>query len=282
MRSLIIGGTGTLGRALARELLKEQGALVTCLSRCELKQKEMAAEFSDKRLLFVLGDIRDREAMFRMIRAYDAVFHVAALKHIDVLEVNPEECVKTNVLGTMNVADAAEANGIPYVVFSSTDKAVEPVNVYGMCKGISEKILLQRNLIRGGTKFVVYRWGNVLGSRGSAVPLFADAIREKRPVPLTSPEMTRFWIRIEDAASFVLQTFRTAPNDHVMIPPMKAAPVLGVVAALGELLKASPEIKSVPIRPGERLHELIRPGLNSKEAPQYSAGELKALLEGCI
>lgn len=288
MRAAIIGGTGTLGQALARELL-ESGARVAVFSRCELKQKEMAGHFkNDPNLSFWLGDIRDRQSLGRFLsrQDFDVVYHVAALKHVDVLEQNPEESVYTNILGTVNVADAVEAVGVPLCVFSSTDKAVDPINVYGMSKGIAERILFRRNELQQSTRFAVYRWGNVIASRGSAIPQFSEAIRSGAPVKVTDPEMTRFWITIEQAVKFMLATQNEASTSRAMIPPMKSATVRDVLGALVAIHNASGyQVVRIGNRGGEKAHEHIRSQhdpdpLCSRSSGRYTHEQLIELFRG--
>lgn len=287
-RYLVIGGTGSLGTELIRQLLEKPGTeKVTCFSRCELKQKETGALFqSNPKLHFRLGDIRDRDSLRRVMPGHDTVFHVAALKHIDSLEANPEECVKTNILGTINVADAAEDAGVRLVVFSSTDKAVDPVNTYGMCKGVSERILFSRNRPNAQTNYSVYRWGNVLGSRGSAIHLFAKSLLGEGVARITDPEMSRFWIRIEDACQFILGTYETATTAKPMIPTnsMKAAPVTQVISVIAEILGVH-DYKLITIgkRPGEKIHEALLSNhddvsLDSSDALQYTRSELRSMI----
>lgn len=257
MKHLVIGGTGTLGKALTRKLLA-QGDSVICYSRDELKQKELKNEMRSDRLWCVLGDVRDREMLNRQMPDVHTIFHVAALKHVEVIEDNPEEAVKTNVLGTINVADAASAHNVPYCVFSSTDKAVDPINVYGMTKGISERILLRRNELAQKTRFSVYRWGNVIGSRGSVIHSFSKSLRDHRKVFITSPEMTRFWIKIEDAVDFMLGTYQTAPVNKASLPQIKSAALVEVIEAIAETLGIKGySIETSGLRKGEKLHEAL-------------------------
>lgn len=278
MKYLILGGTGTLGRALTAELLKHGDTKsIVCFSRDELKQKETEAFFKSKKLSFRIGDIRDSGAVGCAMTGVDAVFHVSALKHVDTIEANPEESVKTNVLGTMNVANAAISLGVPQVVFSSTDKAVAPVNVYGMCKGISERILLGHNKTQTRTKFSVYRWGNVAGSRGAAPHYFAKTLQEEKRAYVTDAEMTRFWIRIEDAVKFMITTYQE--SDGIMVPPMKSSKVTDMVEAIARLKGVSEyETKIVGLRPGEKIHESILPDLHSSDGPFYTVPELMELV----
>jgi UDP-N-acetylglucosamine 4,6-dehydratase/5-epimerase len=285
VRYFIAGGTGSLGRGLTKALLEFPHAEITIFSRDELKQKEMAAEFDSVRLRFIVGDIRDRAALERALPGHEVVFNVAALKHVDVAEANPEESLKTNVLGAINVADAAISSAVPFVVFSSTDKAVSPINAYGMCKGLSERILFARNRSQDVTRFSVFRWGNVTTSRGAFLHLLRERVRNREPVPLTDVEMTRFWIRIEDAVKFMLDHYADAPKDRALVPPMKAAPVTTLALAVAEVEGVTEPVrfKDVGIRRGEKLHEVVEdwggPGtISSQLAPQYSVSELAELI----
>lgn len=278
MKVVVLGGTGTLGRALTERLLEDPGNEVVCFSRCELKQKQMEADFRrNPRLSFKVGDIRDARGLARALRGVDAVFACAALKHVDTLEANPEESVKTNILGTINIADACEQGGVKYCAFSSTDKAVEPINVYGMSKGISERILLARN--GGQTRFSVFRWGNVLFSRGAALHKFFETLEKERTAYVTDLEMTRFWIRIEDAISFMLANYQTAQG--VQIPPIKAAPVTDIIRAIAEVLGIGADgyaIRVIGVRPGEKLHETLDVGMRSDAWVRFGDGELTNLI----
>lgn len=278
MRYLILGGTGTLGRALTKELLKLADTdSIICFSRDEVKQSEMRAQIGDSRLSFMLGCIRDFPAVNRAMIGVNTAFLVAALKRVEQGQKNTREFIKTDVIGTMNVADAAIANGVPNVIFSSTDKAVSPVNNYGHCKALSEGVLSDDNDFQTRTKFSVYRWANVLGSRGSAIHYFAESLKSKRKVFITDPAMSRFWIRIEDAVSFMLQTYKD--SDGLMVPQMKSAPIMDVVEAVAGLLGVSQyDIEVIGSRPGEKIHETILPGMCSSDGPFYTQSELRALI----
>lgn len=260
MKTVILGATGTLGRETIKQLLAQydQNHEIVCVSRDELKQKELMREYKhEKRLSFSLGDIRDIDFLNRVLFCATTVFHFAALKHVDLMELNPEESIKTNLLGSINVAEAAQNNNVKHVVFSSTDKAVDPINAYGMCKGLAEKVFLNRNQ-KHGTKFSVFRWGNVVGSRGSIIPEFARMIRDGRTVGITNEFMTRFFIRIEDAVSFMLGNYKNAPHDKPMIPKMKATDIVSVIHAIKEILGYDKvEMKHIGLRPGEKIHESL-------------------------
>lgn len=280
MKYVILGGTGTLGTCLTEKLTR-LGNDVVCFSRDELKQQEMKKRFPDVR--YVIGDIRDKASLKPVLQGAYAVFHVAALKHVDVLEANPTEAIKTNVLGTINVAEAAIEAGVEQVVFSSTDKAVLPINTYGMTKATSERYLLNLNAQQAKTHFSVFRWGNVMGSRGSVVHAFAKSIQDDGEVRVTDPRMTRFWIHINDAVDFMLENFQSAPNGEVMIPRMKAAGVLDLAEATAKSVGVKKfSIKLVGMRPGEKIHEVLFSShdycLRSDTAEKYSQAELTDLV----
>jgi UDP-N-acetylglucosamine 4,6-dehydratase len=273
---VILGGTGTLGKEITRQLADQVDTEVVIFSRGELAQKQMAEEFRKyKNLRFKIGDIRDFDSVLAVCRDAHTVFHVAALKHVDTLELNPEESVKTNIIGTINVANACIQARVMFCAFSSTDKAVEPVNAYGMCKGVSEKILFQKNREQTTTRFSVFRWGNVASSRGSVLPVFVSAIKKGDEVPITDFKMTRFWIKIQDAVAFMLASYRGAKTDAAMIPPIKSAPLMEVVSVLGEHIGSLPRTKKIPIRPGEKLHESLDIGFRSDgDEHRFSRPEL--------
>jgi len=283
---LLLGGTGTLGAATTNALLlRPETRRITVVSRDELKQKQMAQRFSDDvRLKFQLGDIRSYQSVLNAMQGVDVCFHFAALKHIEVVEDNPEESVRTNILGSMNVADACTAAGVPYCVFSSTDKAVDPVNVYGNCKAISERIFFRKNETQTRTKFAVYRWGNVFGSRGSAIQSFMNSLKKDGVVHVTDLDMSRFWIRIEDAVEFMLATYDRSPTSTPSIPDIKAASLIRVIRAVANEVGVSKyEIRLTGMRKGEKLHEALLSQqedafFNSRDYDQYDDDELQELV----
>lgn len=258
MRFVIFGGTGSLGTETIKQLLSSyETKTILCVSRDELKQARLKKEINDKRLSFQLTDVRDADAVKRCIpEEIDSVFHFAALKHVDIGEEFPEEFIKTNVLGTINIAKAAKDARVKFCALSSTDKAVDPINTYGMTKGIAEKLFFSLNPC--STRFSVYRWGNVFGSRGSAIHSFVGGLKGKREVDITDPRMTRFWIKIADAAKFMLSTYKTASLKEAMIPPIKACSIVRVVDALASKLDIkSYNVNVVGIRPGEKIDEAL-------------------------
>lgn len=278
---LLIGGTGTLGKALLDQLDVNDCVV---FSRDELKQHELRHKYPG--LKTVLGDIRSPESLNKAMEGIKTVFHVAALKHVDVLEENPEEAYATNIVGTMNSAQAAIKHGVREFYFTSTDKAVLPINVYGMTKAISERYLLHLNQNEPfSTRFNVFRWGNIVGSRGSAVNLFAKTLKEKNKVYITDRRMTRFWMRIEDAVNYML-TFK-GDNTRVNYPDMKAAPVLDMATAIADVLGIKKfDVEVVGIRPGEKLHECLHSDheqcIRSDNSPRLSLEELKHLVEPIV
>lgn len=285
MKYAIIGGTGTLGNALVRTILdKNPTADVLCFSRDELKQQDMKRVYPT--VNYVIGDIRDKLSLRNALHGRDTIFHVAALKHVDVLEKNPTEAIKTNILGTINVAEVAIEHGASHVVFSSTDKAVLPINVYGMTKAVSERYLLNLNG-QTKTKFSVFRWANVMGSRGSVIHHFANTLKDRGVVQITDERMTRFWIHIQDAVDFMLSNYHLASESEPMIPPMKASSVLELAAATAEYFGIeSYQTEIIGIRPGEKLHECLFSShdycVRSDTANKFTKDELKTLIEKAI
>lgn len=258
MRALIFGGSGTLGTAMIRRLA---GEFITIFSRNEHKQKELHRQYGVNCLI---GDIKDRKSVFSAFhRDYDMVFHFAAQKHVDTGEEHPEECYKSNILGTQNIIDACRDAEIPLFVFSSTDKATDPINVYGASKLVAERLVLNENKLNrfrqpGDAKKVysVYRWGNVIGSQGSVIPFFVKNILEEKPVILTHPHMTRFLIKIDEVTDFIMRTYDTL-SEAPKVPRLKATYMTQVVYALEEILNKKAHIQYGVIRPGEKLFESL-------------------------
>jgi UDP-glucose 4-epimerase len=284
MQTAIIGGTGTLGHALVSELISrgEYEGNITIISRDELKQSIMRRKWPGIR--YVLGDVRDKDRMLEVID-HDTVFYAAALKQVDTVEANVSEAIKTNVIGSMNVADACRTNFVHDCIFCSTDKAVLPINAYGYTKGLSEKYFLSLNNMKG-THFTVCRWANIIGSRGSAIPLFVNQIKEGIPITLTDERMSRLWMLIEDAAKFMLDTYPNKPTT-TQIPKMKAAPVISVIEAIARILDKPWSFKTIGIRPGEKIHETLWTShekciKSNDEDIQYSMDELITLLKPIV
>jgi len=251
---LITGGTGSFGKAFLQEILTNHNPRrVAILSRDELKQSEMRAHFTDKRIRWFLGDIRDKDRLIRAFHGVDYVVHAAALKQVDTAEYNPFEYVQTNILGSQNVIDAAIDSGVKKVVALSTDKASSPINLYGATKLTADKLFVAANnySYSYNTAMSVVRYGNVMGSRGSVIPFFQKLIAENKPLPITDPNMTRFWITLPQAVQFVIDSFDTMHGGELYVPRIPSMRIMDLV----EALKPGVETHIVGIRPGEKLHE---------------------------
>lgn len=251
---MITGGTGSLGHILVRKLFDNFIAKkVIVYSRDEFKQSVMAEELHEDRLRFFIGDVRDRSRLSRALRGVDYVIHAAALKRVPALEYNPTEAIKTNVTGTMNVAEACVGGDVSAAVLISTDKAVNPINLYGATKLTAEKIFTAANAI-GKTQFSSVRYGNVIGSRGSVMPLYQRLVKENKPLPVTHQDMTRFWITLDEAADLVF--FALKHSDHsgkVIVPQIPSMKIVDVAKATGP----DSEIVFTGRRAGEKLHETL-------------------------
>jgi UDP-N-acetylglucosamine 4,6-dehydratase len=252
---LITGGTGSFGKAFIRRLLEmpDSPRRIVVFSRDELKQSDLRQDFNDERMRWFLGDIRDKERLVRALHGVDYVVHAAALKQVDTAEYNPFEFVKTNVLGSQNVIDASIDCGVKKVVALSTDKASSPINLYGATKLTADKLFIAANNYSGasGTRMAVVRYGNVMGSRGSVIPLFRRLISEGMPLPIADPRMTRFWITLDQAVDFVLDSFSTMQGGELFVPRIPSMRMTD----LAEAMSPGCETRTIGIRPGEKLHE---------------------------
>jgi UDP-N-acetylglucosamine 4,6-dehydratase len=252
---LITGGTGTLGKSLVASLLKESNIRrIAIFSRDELKQHDLRIHFkNDPRLRWFLGDIRDLERLKRALHGVDFVIHAAALKQVDTGEYNPMEFIKTNVLGSQNVIDASIDTGVKRVVALSTDKASSPINLYGATKLTADKLFVAANnySYKYGTTFSVVRYGNVMGSRGSVIPLFKDLAEQGKPLPVTDLRMTRFWISVEDAVKFVLDSLEMMTGGELYVPRIPSMKIIDLAHAVSSESK----LEEIGMRPGEKLHE---------------------------
>jgi UDP-N-acetylglucosamine 4,6-dehydratase len=257
---LVTGGTGSFGKAFIRHVLAvDNPRRVIVYSRDELKQSEMMPEFAgDDRMRFFLGDVRDAERLKLAFRGVDFVVHAAALKQVPAAEYNPMECIKTNIHGAENVINAALATGVEKVVALSTDKAANPINLYGATKLASDKLFIAANNITGKdrTRFSVVRYGNVVGSRGSVVPFFHGLVAAgKAELPITDERMTRFWITLDQGVDFVLNAFRRMHGGEIFVPKIPSAYIVDLASAIAPDLPT----RFVGIRPGEKLHEVMCP-----------------------
>jgi len=262
---LITGGTGSFGNAVLRRFLASDLRELRIFSRDEKKQDDMRKRYHHPKLRFYLGDVRDERSVAAAMRGVDFCFHAAALKQVPSCEFHPMEAVRTNVLGTENVLEAAIAHGVKKVVCLSTDKAVYPINAMGMSKAMMEKVMVatSRNVSPSGTVICGTRYGNVMASRGSVIPLFVEQVLAGRPITLTNPAMTRFMMTLEDAVELVLYAFIHGDNGDIFVQKAPAATVSVLARALLELLER-PEhaVHEIGTRHGEKLHEAL---LSSEE-----------------
>ncbi len=252
---LVTGGTGSFGRAFVSELLSNHNPQrVAVFSRDELKQYEMKQRYlGDDRIRFFLGDIRDRERLTMAMNGVDYVVHAAALKQVDTAEYNPMEFVKTNILGSENVLTTAIDDGVKKVVALSTDKASSPVNLYGATKLTADKLFISGNhySYARGTKFAVVRYGNVMGSRGSVIPYWRGLAAQGQSLPITDRRMTRFWITLQQAVQFVIDSFEMMDGGELYVPRIPSMRLTD----LAEALAPGVALEEIGIRPGEKMHE---------------------------
>jgi len=252
---LVTGATGSFGKSFIKRLLVDnQINSVIAFSRDELKQFEMQNEIKNAKLHFVLGDVRDYQRVLQVTKGIDFVVHAAAMKQIPASEINPVEAIKTNIFGAENIVNASIACGVKQVIALSTDKAANPANLYGATKLCSDKLMIAGNSALGNstTKLSVVRYGNVLGSRGSVIPFFKEQ-GKLGVIPITDPNMTRFWLTIEDGVEFVLKSFERMQGGEVFVPKIPSFKVIDVAKVV------APDVKTeiIGIRPGEKLHEVM-------------------------
>lgn len=256
---LITGGTGSFGHRLTKTLLSQyKPRKVIIYSRDELKQYEMQQIFNGSEMRYFIGDVRDSQRICQAMRGVDMVIHAAAMKQVPAAEYNPMECIKTNIHGAENVIKAALDNNVEKVIALSTDKAANPINLYGATKLASDKLFVAANNITGGhrTAFSVVRYGNVLGSRGSVVPFFNKMIKEGSDhLPITDMNMTRFWITLQQGVDFVLRDFEIMAGGEIFVPKIPSVRITDLATAMAPDL----EQKVIGIRPGEKLHEIMCP-----------------------
>ncbi|GBL04054.1 UDP-N-acetylglucosamine 4,6-dehydratase (inverting) [Glaciecola sp. KUL10] len=256
---LITGGTGSFGKRFITYLLANfKPTRVVVFSRDELKQFEMQQSFKHPSLRFFIGDVRDAPRLKTALRDIDFVIHAAALKQVPAAEYNPNECIKTNINGAQNVIDACIEEGVHRVIALSTDKAANPVNLYGATKLASDKLFIAANNIAGasGPRFAVVRYGNVVGSRGSVVPFYHQLLEQGvEKLPVTHEGMTRFWITLDEGVQFVLNSFKRMQGGEIFVPKIPSIRILDLV----ESISGKREYELVGIRPGEKLHEVMVP-----------------------
>ena len=267
---LVTGGTGSFGQKAVEMLLaRYKMSRLVIFSRDELKQFHMQERFPEAQypsIRYFLGDVRDRDRLYRAFDGVDVVIHAAAMKQIPACEYNPLEAIRTNVMGAANVIDAAIDRGVERVLALSTDKAVNPINLYGATKLASDKLFAAANNYSGDhpTRFSVVRYGNVVGSRGSVIPRFLRARKEGR-LSITDPRMTRFWITLEQGVEFVMQRLRTMKGGEIFVPKIPSMKVTDVAAALAPNCR----LDVVGIRPGEKLHEMMIASDDARTTLEY-------------
>jgi UDP-N-acetylglucosamine 4,6-dehydratase len=261
---LVTGGTGSFGRAFVQRALASQARKVIVFSRDEQKHYELAQRLDDRRLRFFVGDVRDRDRLTTALRDVDLVVHAAAMKHVPICEYNPIEAVQTNVTGARNLIEAAMAAGVERVIALSTDKAVSPANLYGATKLCMEKLLIAANAYAGDrwTRFSIVRYGNVMGSAGSVIPLFR-AQKQRGQLTITDARMTRFWIEMREAVALVLRGLALMTGGEIFIPKLPSSDI----TTLAEAIAPGVPQRAVGIRPGEKLHETL---LSVEEARRTS------------
>jgi UDP-N-acetylglucosamine 4,6-dehydratase len=260
---LITGGTGSFGKKYVQTILSRyQPRRIIVFSRDELKQYEMQQDFNAPSMRYFIGDVRDRERLTQAMRDVDFVIHAAALKQVPAAEYNPMECIKTNIYGAENVIASAIETGVRKVIALSTDKAANPINLYGATKLASDKLFVAANNVvgKGGPSFSVVRYGNVVGSRGSVVPFFARLVAEgARELPITHEKMTRFWISLQEGVDFVLTNFSRMWGGEIFVPKIPSIRITDLAAAMAPGLPT----RVIGIRPGEKLHEIMCPSDDS-------------------
>lgn len=256
---MITGGTGSFGNAVLKRFLSTEVAEIRIFSRDEKKQEDMRIALNNKKLRFHIGDVRDYESVYQAMRGVDYVFHAAALKQVPSCEFYPMEAIRTNVMGTENVLNAATANGVKRVVVLSTDKAVYPINAMGISKAMAEKVMVAKARLQSKheTVFCATRYGNVMASRGSVIPLFVSQIKAKKPLTVTDPKMTRFLMSLEDSVDLVLYAYEHGQQGDIFVQKAAASTVEDLAQALKEIFERDNETRIIGTRHGEKLYESL-------------------------
>ena len=256
---MITGGTGSFGKAVLSSFLKQNLKEIRIFSRDELKQEQIRHKYNDDKLKFVIGDVRDYESVLSATKGVDFIFHAAALKQVPSCEFYPMEAVKTNIIGTENVISAASMNQVKKIVFLSTDKAVYPINAMGISKSMAEKVVLAkaRSESIDGPSYCITRYGNVMLSRGSVIPLFISQIKKNQDITITDPNMTRFLMTLEDSVELVFHAFKNANQGDLFVQKSPATTVYLLALALKEIFNSNSRIKVIGTRHGEKLFESL-------------------------
>jgi UDP-N-acetylglucosamine 4,6-dehydratase len=256
---MITGGTGSFGNAVSKRFLSTDVSEIRIFSRDEKKQEDMRIALNNPKLKFYIGDVRDYESISQAMKGVDYVFHAAALKQVPSCEFYPMEAVRTNVIGTQNVLSAATANGIKRLVLLSTDKAVYPINAMGISKALAEKLMVAKSRMQreGDTVFCATRYGNVMASRGSVIPLFISQIKEGKPLTITDPNMTRFLMSLKDSVDLVLYAYEHGQQGDIFVQKAPASTVGDLAQAITELFGGKEEVRIIGTRHGEKLYESL-------------------------
>lgn len=263
---LLTGASGSFGNAFCRKALTMNPHAIRCYSRDELKQAQMRGRFNDERLRFVVGDVRDLQRLHRAAEGCQYIIHAAALKRVDSCQYNPCEAVKTNIMGAVNVIEAALDCRVHKVLALSTDKAVHPVNLYGKTKAVAEDLFMDANAYGGyQTKFSCTRYGNVVGSRGSVIPIFKEQAKTGT-LTITDPRMTRFWLSLEQGVEFVLSCLESMKGGEIFVPKIPSMAIMD----LAKMIAPDAEIKVTGIRAGEKLHEVLLTEDEARNAMEYA------------
>jgi UDP-N-acetylglucosamine 4,6-dehydratase/5-epimerase len=256
---LITGGTGSFGNALIKKIINYDVGIIKIFSRDEKKQEDMRIKFKDKRLKFYIGDVRDTYSVDEVMQEVDYIFHAAALKQVPSCEFYPMEAIKTNAYGAQNIMTLAAKHKVKRVVLLSTDKAVYPINTMGISKALMERLMLAKSRESGknDTLFCTTRYGNVMGSRGSVIPLFIKQIKTGQPITVTNPDMTRFFMSLEESVNLVIHAFKNSNHGDIFVQKSNAATIGDLVEALKQLFSAKNPIKIIGNRHGEKSHETL-------------------------
>lgn len=256
---MITGGTGSFGNTVLKRFLSTEVREIRIFSRDEKKQEDMRIALNNSKLKFYIGDVRDYDSVYQAMRGVDYVFHAAALKQVPSCEFYPMEAVRTNVVGTENVLNAATANSVKRVVVLSTDKAVYPINAMGISKAMAEKLMVAKSRVQreGETVFCATRYGNVMASRGSVIPLFVSQLKENKPLTVTDPNMTRFLMSLEDSVDLVLYAYEHGKQGDIFVQKAPASTVADLAQALKELFRKDNPVRIIGTRHGEKLYESL-------------------------
>ncbi|MFZ4739777.1 MAG: polysaccharide biosynthesis protein [Bacteroidales bacterium] len=256
---LITGGTGSFGNAVLNRFIDSEIKEIRIFSRDEKKQDDMRQHYHNDKIKYYIGDVRDKSSIISAMKGVDYIFHAAALKQVPSCEFFPMEALKTNVIGTENVIDAAIQEDVKKLILLSTDKAVYPINAMGMSKALAEKVLIakSRNLNNSSLIICATRYGNVMASRGSVIPLFVDQIKAKKNITITDPNMTRFMMSLEDAVNLVLYTFQHGEQGDIFVQKAPAATIYDLAIVLQEIFNSKNEVRVIGTRHGEKLYETL-------------------------